>query len=422
MLVTWPCVMLLLDCWPLERFKRSSAWQLGDREYPFFAFAALTSVVTFMVQQHGGVVMGAESLPLRARLGNALISYGGYLGKQFWPTDLAVFYPHPRQWPLGEVLLAGGMLLGLSVLVWVLRRQFPYLLVGWLWFTGTLIPVIGLVQVGGQAMADRYTYLPSLGVLALAVWGACELTQGWRYPVLALSAAGGAAIVMCLALTRQQLGYWQDSETLFRHALEVTENNWLAHDNLGVALAKKGQSDKAIRQFQEAIRLNAGHARAHNNLGTALSENDQLDEAIHQYQEALRLKPDYVDAHNNLGTGLDKKGQLDEAIRQFREVIRLQPDYVGARYNLGSALSKKGQFDEAISQFQEVIRLKPGHAKAHNNLGYALARKGQIDEAIGQFQEALRLKPDYLDARKNLDIARGAKADSSPPPGAAANR
>ena len=216
---------------------------IGDKKIPFFAFAALTSVVTFMVQQHGGA-LSSSKLPLRSRLGNALISYGGYLGKLFWPTDLAVFYPHPRQWPLGEVLLAGGMLLGLSVLVWVLRRRFPYLLVGWLWFTGTLIPVIGLVQVGGQAMADRYTYLPSLGVLALAVWGAYELTQGWRYPVLALSAAGGAAIVMCLALTRQQLGYWQDSETLFRHALEATENNPIAHNNLGIALGRKANSTR----------------------------------------------------------------------------------------------------------------------------------------------------------------------------------
>ena len=208
---------------------------------PFFVLAALMSVVTFVVQKREGALAAGESLPLGARVGNALISYGRYLGKLFWPTDLAVLYPHPGQWPLGKVVLAGGLILGISVLVWVQRRRHPYLLVGWLWFVGMLVPVIGVVQTGDQAMADRWTYLPSLGVLILAIWGACELTRRWRYQVLALSVAGGAAIVLCLALTRQQIGYWKDSEALFRHALEVTENNDLAHNGLGVALDKKGQ-------------------------------------------------------------------------------------------------------------------------------------------------------------------------------------
>ena len=192
-------------------------------------------------------------------------------------------------------------------------------------------------------MADRYTYVPSLGVLILAIWGAYELTRRWRYQVLALSVAGGAAIVLCLALTRQQIGHWKDSEALFRHALEVTENNYVAHKNLGDALDKKGQ----------------------------------IDEAISQYQEALRLKPDYALAHNNLGNALAKKGQIDEAISQYREAIRLEPDHSFAHYNLGNALFKKGQIDEAISQYQEAIRLKPDYADAHNNLGNALDSKGQ---------------------------------------------
>ena len=228
---------------------------------PFFGLAAVASVVTFVVQQRGGAFEEGENLPLGARSGNALISYCRYLGKLFWPTDLAVFYPHPGYWPLEQVLLAGGLLLGITVLFFATRRRYPFLLMGWLWFCGTLVPVIGLVQAGSVAMADRFTYMPSLGVLIIAIWGAYELTRRWRYHVIALSVAGCAAIVLCFGLTRQQLGYWKDSETLFRHALEVTENNYLAHNNLGHVLVKKGQIDEAISQFQEAIRLKPGLRR-----------------------------------------------------------------------------------------------------------------------------------------------------------------
>ena len=412
MLVTWPFVMLLLDYWPLERFQPSRALRLVVEKIPFFALAAVASVVTFMVQKHEGAVAAGENLPLGARSGNALISYCRYLGKLFWPTDLAVFYPHPGYWPMEQVLLAGGLILGISVLLFVKRRRYPFLLMGWLWYCGTLVPVIGLVQVGGQAMADRYTYIPSLGVLILAIWGAYELTRRWRYHVIALSVAGSAAIVLCLALTRQQLGYWKDSETLFRHALEVTENNHIAHNNLGTALDKKGQIDEAISQFQEAIRLKPDYAEAHNNLGIALDKKGQTDEAISQFQEAIRLKPDYAEAHNNLGNALDKKGQSDEAISQFQEAIRLKPDDASAYYNLGTALDKKGQSDEAISQFQEAIRLKPDYAEAHDNLGVALGRKGQTDEAISQFQEAIRLKPDDASAYYNLGTALDKKGQT----------
>jgi tetratricopeptide (TPR) repeat protein len=241
------------------------------------------------------------------------------------------------------VLLAGGGLLGISVLLVVQRRRYPFLLMGWLWFCGTLVPVIQLVQAGGYAMADRFTYVPSLGVLLLAIWGVCELTRGWRYQVLALSAAGGAAIVLCLALTRQQIGYWRDSEALFRHALAVTQNNDAAHNGLGVALDKKGQIDEAISQFQAAIRLNPNHADVHYNLGVAFYQRGRTAEAIGQFQEAIRLKPDHAPAHNNLGTALGLQGQTDEAIRQFQEALRLMPDYADARKNLDVLLATKAQ-------------------------------------------------------------------------------
>jgi Flp pilus assembly protein TadD len=293
----------------------------------------------------------------------------------FWPTDLAVFYPHPGQWPLEKVLLAGGFILGISLLLLANRRRSPLLLMGWLWFIGMLVPVIGLVQVGEQAMADRYTYTPSLGVLILVIWGVYELTRRWRYHGIALSVAGSAAVVLCMMLTRQQLGHWKESETLFRHALAITENNWQAHYNLGIALGRKGQIDEAITQYQEAIRLKPGYSDAHNNLGNALAKKGQIDVAISQYQEAIRLQPDNADAHNNLGTALGKKGRIDEAIRLFQAALRLKPDYAEAHNNLGNAYVGKGQIDEAISQYQEALRLKPDYADAKTNLARALGMK-----------------------------------------------
>ena len=349
MLVTWPFVMLLLDYWPLNRFQLSTfSLQLSAlrrllfEKIPFFALAAAGSVATFVAQKHGGSLRAAGILPLGARAGNALISYCRHLEKMFWPVDLAVFYPHPGYWPLTKVLLAGGLLAGVSSLLFVNRRRYPFMLMGFLWFVGMLVPVIGLVQTGKQALADRHTYLPSLGLLILVVWGVIELTRRWRYQGRMLSVAGIAAIILCMALTRQQLGYWRDGETLFRHATAVTENNYVALDNLGFTLGKKGRFDDEISQYLEVIRLKPDYVDAHYNLGNALRTKGRFDEAILQYQEAIRLEPDRAESHNNLGAVFAVKGRLDEAIRQFQEAIRLKPDYPQAINNLARALAMKG--------------------------------------------------------------------------------
>jgi tetratricopeptide (TPR) repeat protein len=441
MLVTWPFVMLLLDYWPLQRFQLSAfSFQnlktLLLEKIPFFALAAVASVVTFLVQQHTGAMVVGEKIPLGDRAGNALISGCRYLGKLFWPTDLANPYPYPGHWPVAQVLQAGGLLLGLSALLFALGRRYPFLLMGWLWFGGALVPVIGLVQVGEQSMADRYTYLPSLGVLIGFIWGAYELARPWRFAVVGCSVAAGAAMGLCLALTRQQIGYWRDSEALFTHALKVTPDNYLAYNNLGVALNDHGRTDEAIRLFQNALRLRPDDVAAYNNLGAAFARKGQFDAAIAQYQEAIRRRPDEVTYRFNLGTALFSQGRNQAAIEQFQAALRRQPDYAEAHFNLGAILVQEGRVgeasshfnaavrlqpddaaghyslaltlayngrtDAAIAQYQEAIRLKPDYAEAHNNLGAVLGRIGRLDEAIGQFQEAVRLRPDYTEARANL--------------------
>ena len=412
MLVTLPCVLLLVDYWPLARFQPGRVRQLVVEKIPFFVLTVAASVMTVVVQRRGGAVITMEGCPPDARVGNAVVSYCRYLGKMFWPSDLAVFYPHPGYWPLENVLLAGAILCGISWLLFVRRGRHPYLLMGWLWFIGTLVPVIGVVQVGEQALADRYTYIPSLGVLIGLSWGAFELTRRWRHQAVVLWLAGAAAIILCWAVTRQQLAYWKDSETLFRHTLAVTENNPLAQNNLGLTVLNKGRINEAISHYQEAARLKPAAAEIHNNLGVAYLNNGQTDEAIRQFDEAIRLKPAFIDSHMNIGLALFKKGSNDEAISQFRKTVGLKPDFNEARINLGVALLKQGDNDEAVRQLQEALRFRPDDANARFNLGVAFFNSGRTDEAISQFQETLRLNPNDPDARSRLAGALELKSKS----------
>ena len=409
MLVTWPFVLLLLDYWPLGRLKPGRGRALVMEKMPFLALALAASVVTFVVQKQGGAVAAVTGVPLDARGGNALVSYARYLGELFWPTDLAIFYPLRAHWPVGEIVRAGVLLAGLSALAWKWRRRYPFLLMGWLWFGGTLVPVIGLVQVGRQSMADRYTYIPSVGVFIMVFWGVFELTRRWRGAQAAASVVGSAALVLCLTLTRHQLGYWRSDEILFRHDLAVAGNNFVAHDILGITLNDHGHPDAAVSEFQQALQLEPDSAEVHYNLGNALAKEGQTDAAISQFLESIRLKPAYPDAHNNLGNLLVQKGQTEAGIRQFQEAIRLDAEVTDAHYNLGNALLKTGRLDETIREFQEAIRLRPDFAPAHYNLGVALNKHGEAEAAIREFAEAVRLKPDYAIAHNSLGVALGGR-------------
>jgi Flp pilus assembly protein TadD len=409
MLVTWPLVMLLLDYWPMNRFQSRSVKFLLHEKIPFFGLAAMASGVTFAVQHFAGAMASVEKLSMLARFENGLVSYARYLGKLFWPEKLSVFYPYPGSWPVGEIVLVALLIIAISGIALGKRRAYPFLIMGWLWFLGTLVPVIGLVQVGDQAMADRYTYIPSLGILIIVVGGAVELARRWRFAVVPLGVLGGVVIILCVVSTRRQLGYWRDSETLFQRALAVTENNYVAHNNLGAVLESRGQIDEAMAHYAEAFRLRADDEPAHYNLGNALYKKGQFDEAIAEYQNALRLNPKDAAALKNLGNAFLKDGRADEAIVEYQAAMRLQPGNGFICYDLAKAFLQNGRADEAIKEYRQAILLKPDYAEAHNNLGSLLQAQGRLDEAIAEYQEAIRLKPDYSLAENNLAEAMRSK-------------
>jgi tetratricopeptide (TPR) repeat protein len=377
---------------------RTTLSRLLREKVPFFVLGLLMSALTVYTQREGGELSTLSDLTISARIINATLSYGRYLAMTVWPVHLA-FCSMPQVFPAWPAVGVGLLLLTILLGALWAARTWPYLAFGWIWYLVTLLPVIGLLQVGRQPYADRYTYIPLIGIFALVIWGTYDLTRRLRYQPILLSALALAVALPCIALTRRQLGYWKDMETLARHALEVTENNDAAQNVLGVVLFKKGQIDEAIGQFQTTLRINPRHAQAQYNLGIALARKGQLDEAIRHYQEAIRLSPDYAEAHNNLGSALGNRGQMDEAIRQFQEATRLKPDYAEAHNNLGLALNMKGQTDEALTHFLRAVELLPEFAQAHDNAGMALLRLGQIQAAITHFQQAVTLQPSNAPAQ-----------------------
>lgn len=373
MVVTLPFALLLLDLWPLRRLELRAGWWTAARplmveKLPLFALSVASSAITFVVQRQGGTVASGVRLPLVERLGNALIAYVAYLGKTFWPLHLAAYYPYPRALPTGWVLASVLSLVAASVLAIVVGRRRPYVLVGWLWYLGTLVPAIGIVQVGTQAMADRYTYIPLIGIFIVLAWGIPDVLSRWPQWRIATAVVASGVLLSCALAARAQVYYWESSMTLWKHALDVTRENYAAHTYYGNALATRGDVSGAIAQYTEAIRIRPDYPEAHNNLGPVLATQGKLDEAMKHFVEAIRLRPGYADAHSNLGVALASQGKFDEAIAQYNEAVRLDPDHARAHSNLGLALQARGRTADAIREFEIAVRMNPNDAAARNGL------------------------------------------------------
>jgi protein O-mannosyl-transferase len=420
MMVTLPFVLLLLDFWPLRRLAAPLAPTSGDEpiakspipwnkavyeKIPFFAVSVVASMVTYRAQQSGGCVKELGTYPIFLRMENAAISYLAYIGKMFRPANLAVFYPYPHSIPWWQACAAVALVIAISLLALRGLRKFPYIATGWFWYVGTLVPVIGLIQVGDQARADRYMYIPMTGLTIALAWGAAAVLKKWPR---ALASLAVTACVAAAAVTSVQAQYWKDSQALFQHALDVTDENYVAHNSLGTYLLSIGQVTQATSHLTAAVRINPGSFRAQTNLGLALMNTPgELPEATNHLQTAVRINPYFPEAQNNLGMALlDAPGRLPEAITHFQAALRLRPNYAEAHSNLASALLRiPGRRPEAISHYQAALRASPDSAEVHFNLGVVLSDMPEtLPEAISHLEAAIRINPD-ADAHYALALA-----------------
>lgn len=402
MLVTLPFVLLLLDYWPLGRLGGQKS-EVGSRlrrliteKFPLCALSVLSCIATLLTQRQGPNAI--DQLPFLWRVNNSFVSYVTYIWQMLWPARLAVFYPHPNdRFPLLEVTSAIAFLVGVSLLVIYLRRTKPYLVTGWFWYLGMLVPVIGLVQVGEQAHADRYTYLPQIGLYIMVAWTVGDLlsepTPRARRAVVGVATA--LAIVSLGVLAFGQASYWKNSETLWNHSLAVTGENDVAHNNLGFLFLRRGELDKAISQFQAALNIRSRNTETHYSLGAALIQS-------------------------NLGNALARKQLWDEAIGHLQEAVRLRPDYADAYFNLGSVLFQQGRIDQAIAQWQKALAIRPTDAEAHRSLASALRKEGKLKEAIAEYEQALNVVPKDSVALNNLAWILATSSDASMRDGARA--
>jgi len=394
-LVTLPFALLLLDFWPLGRFRAAgpTPWRadpslLGRRlleKTPFFLLSAASSALTLATQEQGGA-MGALAarLPIAVRLGNAALSYWRYLGKIFWPADLAVFYPHAAGGvPLGIAAVAALTLAAATACAILLSRRRPWLGVGWLWFLGIMVPMIGLVQVGSQQMADRYAYLPSIGIFVAVIWTARAAARSRESARAVVAVIAAVTLVGLGAATAVQAARWRDSLTLYEHALRATRDNYLIENNLGNELLRQGRLQEAIPHLETAIRLNPAYADAFLNLGDALSEAGRPEEARRHLEQALSLRPNDPGAHHSLGLVLYRLGRQQESIAHLEAAVRLRPDLVEALSNLGNVLYYSGRYEEAEARYQQALRLRPDFADARRNLAVLqqVLRRGRAQGA-----------------------------------------
>lgn len=431
MVITLPFVLLLLDYWPLERFQSklrpkrntsretkstslncpsSSVWRLVIEKIPLFVLSIMSGVITLIFQRIGGAIKPTEVLPINLRLANAAVSYIRYIGKIVCPTHLAVFYPHPgASLPVWQPIIAFLILAGISAIIIHIGRYKRYLIVGWLWYLGTLVPAIGLIQVGSQAMADRYTYLPSIGIFIAVTWGVVEHTTQWRHRRFILIISAAVLLAVWGVCTLLQLRHWENNSTLFEHALKVTRDNHIMHNNYGKALMEEGQYEEAIEHFTEALLIDPQYLQARGNLaiafnelGVALQKQNKVDQAIEKWEQAIQFNPEHSGAYFNIGLALAVKGRHEQAIKYFKQALQLKPDWHEPYNDLGLAYAQLGREDLAVENYNKALQLKPDYADAHYNLGCLYYRQGKVELAVSHWTQTALLKPDFVEVLTNL--------------------
>ncbi len=420
MLVTLPFTLLLLDYWPLARLARDD-WKVPSgrariarvvvEKVPLLGLALIASAIAYWFQTSGGGTQMLRPLSVAERMTNALVAYAKYIEKTFWPRDLIFFYPHPvDSLGVGEVAGAALLLAAITVGVWI-AREHRYLSVGWLWYLGTLVPVIGFVQIGRQAMADRYTYVPLIGVFVAIVWGIAEATTTWRYrkPLL-----GVTALLLALVLThatRLQVAHWHDNFSLYEHALRVMPDNAVAHHNIGLALSDIGKREQAIEHYERAIEIEPDFVNARVDLGIDLGGLGRSGDAVRELSHVLAIQPEHALANFNLGLIHRQRGELDAAIANLRRAVDANPHHASAHLGLGSLLASQGEFEEAVRHFREALRIDPRNPSTHVQLGAVHAISGRLGDAIHEFETALQIDPQLEQARELLNLARQKQAE-----------
>jgi len=413
MLVTLPFVLLLLDYWPLKRWRESTSAEFKStrisrliwEKVPFIILAFIFIIVALWAQGLLGAPTSTDSMPFLFRMSNAIIAYVFYLEKIFWPIDLAVFYPYQHSLPFWQILLSCLILTGMTLVAFYNVKKTPFLFVGWFWFFGTLLPVIGLVQVGSQAMADRYTYLPSIGIAMMLTWGIFSLFKKEETRKKFLFPAGITILIILAFLTWELSGYWKNNLGLFGHALRVTKNNAMAHNNFGLALLENGNVYEAMDHFNSAMTINSHFVLPYYNRGNAYSKLGLAEKALEDYNHAIALKPDYAEGYYSRGSLLMNLGQYQRALDDFDRAIVLKPGYIKAYNNRGIIYGQMNQYSSAIENFNEIIRRQPDYASAYCNRGFAYFKLGQYKRAIDDYSKAIVLNPNYIKAYENRSNA-----------------
>lgn len=416
MLVTLPFVLLLMDFWPLERMGRKNAHTSGGTGYswetirplikekiPFFALTVISSALTYAVQQKGGAMTFSESLSIASRIANAFISYVIYIRKTVLPVDLAVLYPHSLTYPFWQAAGAFALIVFITVLILGKAREFKYLVTGWLWYLGTLVPVIGFVQVGVQAMADRYTYIPITGLFIMFAWGISEMADKWQRRTLA-AAFSITVLLIFLPLTIKQAGFWRNSLALFDRVVSVTENNYIAYNNRGLIYSQLGNHDRAIEDYGRSIAIKPEYADAFVNRGVSYGRTGRLQDALADHDRALSIRPTFAQAYNSRGVIYYQMGRAAEAVADYGKAIEINPRFAEAFSNRGIAYVCAGRPDLAVADYGEAIIINPRYAKAYYNRGAIQAQMGRMDAAIGDFGKALAINSRYAEAYNNRGV------------------